>query len=297
MRQCVLHSKEVITMQTVGIIGAGKVGVSFGISLFSKGPLRIGGYYSKSETSAAYGAERTGSKTYATPGELLADNDVVLIATPDDAIETTWRQLLQLNIHDKIVCHAAGSLSSSLFFDRTTKDVYAASLHPMLAISSKEDGYKSLDGAFFTLEGDSKAVDILKNVLEYHRHRFKIISGDKARYHLATSLISNSVIALGKEAVDLLKEIGFEEKEAREALAPLAEKNLASFLEKGAANALTGPVERGDTATVARHLDAMNENKKQRALYVAAANILVDIATEKHPDRNYDDMIRLLEGE
>ena len=56
-------------------------------------------------------------------------------------------------------------------------------------------------------------------------------------------------------------------------------------------------MERGDTATVARHLDAMNENKKQRELYVAAADILVDIATEKHPDRNYDDMIRLLEGE
>ena len=96
-------------MKSVGIIGAGKVGVSFGIGLFSEGPLRIGGYYSKTEASAAYGAERTGSKVYKTPEELVCDNDVVLIATPDDAIETIWRQLLQLNIHDKIVCHTAVS--------------------------------------------------------------------------------------------------------------------------------------------------------------------------------------------
>nr|WP_296153765.1 Rossmann-like and DUF2520 domain-containing protein [uncultured Peptoniphilus sp.] len=284
-------------MKSVGIIGAGKVGVSFGIGLFSEGPLRIGGYYSKTEASAAYGAERTGSKVYKTPEELVCDNDVVLIATPDDAIETIWRQLLQLNIHDKIVCHTAGSLSSSLFFDRTTKDVYAASLHPMLAISSKEEGYKSLDGAFFTLEGDPEAVNCLSEVLEYHNLRYKIISGDKARYHLATSLISNSVIALGKVAVDLMTEIGFEEEEAREALAPLAQKNLTSFLEKGAEKALTGPVERGDASTIERHLDSLKDDEKRRELYVAAAKILVDIAEEKHPDRPYDDVIRLLEGE
>ena len=94
-----------------------------------------------------------------------------------------------------------------------------------------------------------------------------------------------------------MTEIGFEEEEAREALAPLAQKNLTSFLGKGAEKALTGPVERGDASTIERHLDSLKDDEKRRELYVAAAKILVDIAEEKHPDRPYDDVIRLLEGE
>ncbi|MFR9296938.1 MAG: NAD(P)-binding domain-containing protein, partial [Aedoeadaptatus pacaensis] len=109
-------------MKKLGIIGAGKVGVSLGIALFSSGPLRISGYYSRSLSSAQFGAEKTGSTCFRSLSELVDASDVILIATPDDVIEDVWRQLLQLNISGKILCHTAGSLSSSLFFHRTTKD-------------------------------------------------------------------------------------------------------------------------------------------------------------------------------
>lgn len=79
-------------MKRVGIIGAGKVGVSLGIALFTSGPLRISGYFSRS-LSLAYGAERTNSACFKTLNELVEASDVILIATPDDAIEGVWRDL------------------------------------------------------------------------------------------------------------------------------------------------------------------------------------------------------------
>jgi predicted short-subunit dehydrogenase-like oxidoreductase (DUF2520 family) len=46
--------------------------------------------------------------------------------------------------------------------------------------------------------------------------------------------------------------------DARELLAPLVLRTAANWSERGAA-ALTGPIARGDEATVARHLDALRE--------------------------------------
>ena len=280
-------------MKRVGIIGAGKVGVSLGIALFTSGPLRISGYFSRSLSSAAYGAERTNSACFKTLNELVEASDVILIATPDDAIEGVWRDLLQLNISGKILCHTAGSLSSSLFFDRTTNDVYAASMHPLLAFADKESGHASVGSAFFTLEGDEKAVAVFKDCLDAHNIAYKVMtSADKATYHLATAVMSNLVVAVSAMAFDLMEDVGFTEAEAKEALKPLATGNLAKIFD-------VGPVERCDMTTVRRHLDALARkgDEKEEALYRAASLILADIGEEKHKDRPYDDLRRLLKGE
>lgn len=287
-------------MKRVGIIGAGKVGVSLGIALFTSGPLRISGYFSRSLSNAAYGAERTNSACFKTLNELVEASDVILIATPDDAIEGVWRDLLQLNISGKILCHTAGSLSSSLFFDRTTNDVYAASMHPLLAFADKESGHASVGSAFFTLEGDEKAVAVFKDCLDAHNIAYKVMtSADKATYHLATAVMSNLVVAVSAMAFDLMEDVGFTEAEAKEALKPLATGNLAKIFDVGPAAALTGPVERCDMTTVRRHLDALARkgDEKEEALYRAASLILADIGEEKHEERPYDDLRRLLKGE
>ena len=287
-------------MKKLGIIGAGKVGVSLGIALFSSGPLRISGYYSRSLSSAQCGAEKTGSTCFRSLSELVDASDVILIATPDDVIQDVWRQLLQLNISGKILCHTAGSLSSSLFFHRTTKDVSAASLHPLMAIADRETGYASVGSAFFTLEGDDEAVAVFKDCLNAHGIAYKVMpSTDKATYHLATAVMSNLVVAVSAMAFDLMKDVGFNESEAKVALRPLAEKNMAKIFDVGPAAALTGPVERCDLTTVGRHLDALARkgDDDAEALYRAASLILCDIAEAKHESRPYDAMRMLLKGE
>ncbi len=81
----------------------------------------------------------------------------------------------------------------------------------------------------------------------------------RAVYHAAAVFASNYVVALLSEAVGLLQEAGWSEKEAVQGLTVLAEGAVANVRRRGPIAALTGPVRRGDAETVTRHLDALAE--------------------------------------
>lgn len=284
-------------MQKVGIIGAGKVGTSLGLHLFKKGDLSLTGFYSKSLDSARYSARLTKSHSYDSLDDLVANNQILIITTPDDSIKNIWSELQKFNIEGKIVCHCSGSLSSSIFFDCTAKKVHCCSFHPMLAISSKEEAYKTLGGAFFTLEGDVEALDVICRELDVHGNPYKVInSKDKRKYHLATVFISNLVVGLADISINLMKDYDFTEDEALQALSNLGKKNLDNIFSIGTKNSLTGPIERNDLATIRGHLSSIDgENYKfERKIYRDLSQYLVKIASEKNPDRDYSKITNLL---
>lgn len=277
-------------MYHVGIIGAGKVGLALGLYLFTQEPLIVTGFYSRTASDATYAAKRTNTKHYDTMEELVGHNDVILITTPDDAIPTVWSQLQKLPLAGKIIGHCSGSLSSHIFLDSTTKQVDCCSLHPLLAIANKDDAYRSLGGAFFTLEGSPHATNLFAECLKAHGNAYKILSSaDKRAYHLATVYMSNLMLVLGHIALDLLTPYGFSEEEARQALTCLSQQNLNNFLARGAGEALTGPIERNDVKTVEGHLaaTATPETVHIQKLYAELSRELVTLAKKKHPERDY----------
>ncbi|MFR1639056.1 MAG: DUF2520 domain-containing protein [Eggerthellaceae bacterium] len=92
----------------------------------------------------------------------------------------------------------------------------------------------------------------------------------------------------------LMESCGFDAPAAREALEPLVMGNARAFCEKGAAAALTGPVERNDLPTAQRHLDDLDDEAAE--MYRMLAKTLVSLAEEKHPDRDYADWNPFVEG-
>ena len=86
---------------------------------------------------------------------------------------------------------------------------------------------------------------------------------------------------------------GFSQREALDALAPLMKANLAHLLQVGPQQALTGPVERGDTATVAKHLACLT-GEDARQVYRGASRMLVELARNKHPDIDAESMNEIL---
>lgn len=112
------------------------------------------------------------------------------------------------------------------------------------------------------------AVDASSASLRRVLHRLALDLGAKPRrvddrqralYHAAAVLASNYVVALLGEAIALLQQSGWTEKEATQGLIPLAEGALANVLKRGPIAALTGPIRRGDAETVRRHLVALAE--------------------------------------
>ena len=87
--------------------------------------------------------------------------------------------------------------------------------------------------------------------------------------------------------------VGLSQREALDALTPLMKANLDHLCQVGPQEALTGPVERGDHTTVAKHLACLPAGPG-RQLYRAASQILVDLAREKHPDVDYQPVTDIL---
>lgn len=119
--------------------------------------------------------------------------------------------------------------------------------------------------------------------------------GRKAEYHLACVEMSNMICGLAALAQKHMENTGFTSNEALDAIKPLFIANANNIFEKGPAKALSGPVERGDTATLEKHLKYMDEDES--GLYLKCAEELVKLAKEKNPGRDYQDITDYVNNE
>jgi predicted short-subunit dehydrogenase-like oxidoreductase (DUF2520 family) len=103
----------------------------------------------------------------------------------------------------------------------------------------------------------------------------------RAAYHAAASIASNFLVALQESAAGLLAAADVEE--GRDLLVPLVLRTAANWAERGP-DALTGPIARGDTATVERHRAALAETAPELLpLYDALAERTGELGKPKEP--------------
>ncbi len=294
----------------IGIIGAGKVGVSMAKYLSGCPEVSLSGFFSKTKKSTEEGANFVGTKAYSSLQDLVVASDTLLITTPDSVIGEVWDCIAETIefVHEaedsatnsfKILCHLSGSLSSEIFSKNHNFDfVHGCSLHPVYAFHDKFSSYKQLHQAFFTLEGDEVALDAMTSVLDNMGNSYEIISSkDKVKYHCAASLASNHVIGLLETSISMLKECGFTERGAYGMLAPLVKNNVAAVFSEntsglsGTATALTGPIERKDIETVKKHFDVLS--KEEKILYSILGSRLIDLSKKKHSETDFGEIEQL----
>lgn len=276
----------------IGFIGAGKLGFSLGKYLIENN-IKVNGYFSFNINSAKEAAIFTNSKYYNSLKSIIDDCDTIFITTPDGVIKEIWNSINKLSIKNKIICHCSGSLSSNIFSNIECHGSYGYSIHPMLAFSDKYNSYKQLKGATITIEGSNDYLDTFKVMFESLGNNVKIISWEnKAKYHAASVFVSNHAIALFNTAIELLNNCGFSDQEANEALYPLMINNVKNIGNKGVVDSLTGPIERADSETVERHLEALN--KEDRELYILLSRKLIKIAKLKNNNKNYTQIEKMI---
>ena len=296
---------------SVGFIGAGKAGCSigkyftcgsnnikknvfdpndrFGNSTCEGCDVTVTGYYSLIKEEARWAAAFTETEMFDTPNEVIAASDSIIISTPDGEIKKVWDGLDKELIKGRIICHLSGSLSSDVFSGIENYGGYPISIHPLFAFSDKESAYKQLNNVCFTLEGHPYAVSTWKEILHsYGNESVSISKESKPKYHAAASILSNHVIAVLDTGYHLLTECGFSEEQARKYTKTLVMTNVEHVIKDGSVSALTGPIERNDIGTVKKHMDVLDDNGKK--LYRTCAEILLGIAKEKNPERDYEEL-------
>ncbi|WP_428623053.1 DUF2520 domain-containing protein, partial [Sedimenticola sp.] len=97
-------------------------------------------------------------------------------------------------------------------------------------------------------------------------------------------------------AVTLLEQIGIDRQAGLKAILPLIAGSVENLSHSGLPQALTGPISRGDTATIARHIDSLgNIPPAYQAIYRMLGKETVELALEKGGlDPEQAEQIRLL---
>lgn len=277
----------------IGIIGAGKVGVSVGRYLKDNN-IQISGFYDINSDNAAFAAQFTQTDCFSDLEELVKLSDTLFITTPDGVIGSVWDCIRNnMSVKNKIVCHFSGALSSDVFTDSQSTGAGVCSIHPMLAFSDKLTSYRIPANTFFAVEGDETAVSALKSLFESLGNTVcRIDKSKKSLYHTAASVLSNELVALLDMGYSLLEQCGFSRDDAVKATQNLVSGNVKSVLENGCVNALTGPVERNDLQTVKKHVE--NLQGEDRQIYILLAKRLVKLAKAKNEDRDYRDLSEFL---
>jgi len=186
------------------------------------------------------------------------DVDLLVIATPDAAIADVAAGVRPNP--DVVVAHLSGSVGLAALAGHPR----VAVLHPLVALPDAERGADRLVGAWFGLAatGDPLVEEVVD---ELHGRIVRVAEADWARYHAAAAIASNHLVALLGQVERVAESIGV----PIDAYLDLARGALDDVVALGPAAALTGPVRRGDHATVDRHVQALPD--EERAAYRALA--------------------------
>jgi predicted short-subunit dehydrogenase-like oxidoreductase (DUF2520 family) len=210
----------------------------------------------------------------------------VLIAVSDQAIDTVAEALAAAGMRSGIALHTCGARGPDALSALNAAGVACGMLHPLQTIMSPEQGVNSLSDVTFGVSGDGEAVawagEIVQMVTAGHGESLHIEADRLRYYHAGAVMASNALVAALDAAIVLLERAGVEQQAALRAVGPLARTSVENALRSGSRAALTGPVARGDAATVASHREALRDVDPTVArLYEAAASHLLQLAKER----------------
>lgn len=183
-----------------------------------------------------------------------------LLCVPDTAIGTVAASLAA--DPPALVGHVSGATALDPLAASTAPRTF--SLHPLQSFGGASATLASTPAAIAGSDGEAERfASALAEALGMTP--FTVPEESRVAYHAAASIASNFLIALQESAAELLESSGIED--ARELLAPLVLQTAANWAERGP-DALTGPIARGDAATVERHRAALREQAPELlALY------------------------------
>jgi len=277
---------------SIAIIGPGRLGTAIGVLAVRAG-LNVTAVGARNQAAAVRAAQAMGGRPR--PLSLhaaAADGRLVLLTVRDDAIEALCRDLASADAFNSgaIVAHCSGSLAADILRPARDKCRCAiASFHPLQTFPTADAAIQRFAGVYCFCEGDRRATDVLVELAKVLGAKPVVLpSAGKALYHAAAVTACNYLTTLMDSAVEMCVHAGVERETAHAALGVLLTTTAANAAAMDPADALTGPIARGDVGTVRRHLAALADCPADlRQLYRAAGKRTVSLALRKETIDNH----------
>jgi len=209
----------------LAIVGTGRLGTAIADALSAAEPFELSGPLGR-------GADAAGC-------------DAALLCVPDREIAAAASAVGP----GVIVGHCSGATTLEPLAPHE-----AFSLHPLMTVSGHGADFRGATAAIDA--GTDRAMELARLIAQaLHMNVVHVAPEDRVAYHAAASIASNFLVTLEEAAERLGATAGI----TREMLAPLVRATVENWVELGAERALTGPVARGDEATVGAQREAVKE--------------------------------------
>jgi len=256
--------------RTLALIGPGRAGTTLALAFYEQGWTIVGVAGRAPDAPST----KSAAACLACPTTLVSDAargaELVLVATPDRAIEQVLLAAEPAIEPGALVVHLAGSRGLDVFAPLLARrtGVRVGALHPLQAFPSTTVGLERLPGSWAACAGDPEVFALARAL---GLRPFELADRDRGRYHAAAVVASNHLVALLGQVERLAASCSV----PFEAFAPLVIASVQNAFALGPAEALTGPVARGDLATVEQHLRDLDpaERDAYRALAREAARL------------------------
>ncbi|MGH8891093.1 MAG: Rossmann-like and DUF2520 domain-containing protein, partial [Acidothermaceae bacterium] len=262
----------------VGIVGAGRVGSVLGAAL------AVAGHHIVAVSAISADSLRRAEQLL--PGveirpidQIGPACDLLLLAVPDDALPSLVDGLVQAGgiRRGQFVVHTSGRYGIDVLQPATDAGALPLALHPVMTFTGTSIDLERLVGVCFGVTASDLLRPVAETlVLEVGGDPVWIAEEKRPLYHAALAHASNHLVTLVASSMDLLRAAGADDPQRM--LGPLLSAALDNALRYGDSG-LTGPVVRGDSATVRKHVEVLNAVSPEiNAAYVAMARLTADRA-------------------
>jgi predicted short-subunit dehydrogenase-like oxidoreductase (DUF2520 family) len=267
----------------VAVVGAGAVGTALARRLAACGyPVRA--ILSRTPASAQALAGRVGAPVASNEWHALPrDVRLVVLCVPDDAIPAVAEALAdQPHPWERtIVGHTSGARMAAVLTPLAQEGAATLSFHPLQTFAP-DTPPEAFEDIAIGIEGTPEATSAGTALARALGARPVVLTArGKALYHCAAALASNGLVALMAVVEEAFATAGLGEQvdSAAELVGPLVQQTWNNLEEAPPESVLTGPVARGDVATVEAHLNALQDEASHLVpLYAALSTEMARVA-------------------
>lgn len=250
---------------TINFIGAGKVGKAFAKRIIKYQMGKIQAICNQTLESAEQAVAYLGQGCAKTINDLPSAT-ITFITTPDNQIASCCEQLVQNNTLKKgsYIIHCSGAWNVDVLTSAKQQGMWVASVHPLQSITADTD-HQLDEGYYCAIEGESDVIIPLQAFFKsLGFNPFIVSTPQKAAYHAASVFASNYLVTLADQALLCLQQAGIEESFAAELIINLMQQTVHNLKkEKIPVKILTGPIQRGDSETIAKHLTILPNSLRE----------------------------------
>jgi predicted short-subunit dehydrogenase-like oxidoreductase (DUF2520 family) len=285
----------VTTRPHVAIVGAGSFATGLALALKESGYV-ISEIISRNSPRSRQRARQVAKEVAARPGTFETATfhaPLLWFGVPDREIRAAAFALAaraQGKGKTKFAFHSSGALLSQELDPLRKLGVATASVHPLMTFVP--DSHPSLAGVPFAVEGDAPAARLARRIVrDLGGLSFPLPGPRKAAYHAWATMTSPLLLAFLVTLEEAARVAGLSRQDARRMSLPIVRQTLANYSRLGPDHSFSGPIIRGDVATVARHLAVLKKVPPARDVYVALARL----ALGRLPAKNRKALAQLLQ--